>query len=216
MTFRKQAKEKGHFGDIMSVSDIDEDIADSLGSRGEKQELGLVTRQGKNAQFASFTGLERILLNANGNLQRLFASYFNENVEVVVLKNEMENVSLSPVGLLIHRKVLIQTCSRLLCTAYSTITISNPEICARVSSRAFGIGQLFRYLNILPFFTLLEFGRSVVADASVNDESVTRNQDRFDKKDGAFWRLYRLDSTKQQGVECLIREEFEPIHSSIG
>ncbi|CAG8748493.1 135_t:CDS:2, partial [Cetraspora pellucida] len=35
-----------------------------------------------------FSGLERICLTANGNLQRILSSWFNKSVKVLIIKND--------------------------------------------------------------------------------------------------------------------------------
>ena len=62
--------------------------------------------------------------------------------------------------------------------------ITREEILAEVIDNKVGIGQLFRYLHILPEFELLEADKT---------------------SDNTLWRLYRLTA---DGVTCTIKEVF--------
>ena len=69
------------------------------------------------------------------------------------------------------------------CTAKSTIIVRSEEVEKALEADKVGVGQLFRFYDILPKFSLLEAGRT---------------------PDG-FWRYYQLNSDI---VRCSIREEF--------
>lgn len=69
------------------------------------------------------------------------------------------------------------------CTARSTVIVRSADIEKAVKDGVVGVGQLFRFYNILPNFKLIDAGRSP----------------------GGFWRLYELNSDM---VRCSIREEF--------
>ena len=70
----------GTLGDIMS------DGSRILRESGGQCEAGLVTRDGGTlaARFGIDSNLDRMALTANGNLQRLFSSYYDAPVHVVV------------------------------------------------------------------------------------------------------------------------------------
>lgn len=70
------------------------------------------------------------------------------------------------------------------CTASSVITVSSPHCVQLVESGKVGIGQLFRFLDRLPTFSLLEIGRL---------------------ENGCLWRKYILSSIE---LECIIEEVF--------
>ncbi|KAJ3255995.1 hypothetical protein HK103_005802 [Boothiomyces macroporosus] len=126
-----------------------------------------------------YSPLERICLTANGNLQRILSSYFNSKVTVGIIKNE----KLNQTNLVYDRVVNLNCQGRTLCVAESTITITDGKIIQLIESKTVGIGQLFRYLNILPEFVLLEAGR----------------------EPDSFWRVYLL---KSPGIVCKIKEIF--------
>mmetsp|Transcript_24325 Transcript_24325/g.34268 ORF Transcript_24325/g.34268 Transcript_24325/m.34268 type:complete len:220 (+) Transcript_24325:145-804(+) len=158
---------------------------------------GLVTTDGGTlaSQFGISSPLDRMALTANGNLQRLFSSYYDAPVNVLVDQctlvddaNSQSSSSTSTLSMatwdrVVHLVVHGQT----FCTARSQITVRNPKCLDLVQSGEVGLGQLFRYLDKLPTFTLL--------DAGLKEE------------DGALWRLYDL-SCKE--LSCRIHEDFVP------
>ena len=70
------------------------------------------------------------------------------------------------------------------CTASSAVSVSCPHCLEVLDSGEVGIGQLFRYLDRLPTFSLLEIGRL---------------------ENGCLWRKYMLSSVE---LECIIKEIF--------
>jgi hypothetical protein len=194
-----------------SSSIISYGMGDIMGRRESKlllHESGLSLAQ----LYGIHSPLDRMLTTANGNLQRLFASYYDTQVEVVVLKcscrnhpsSDSKNQSSSSFVLpaiwdrvvelrLQHRRISTTTTTQstrsssssvLLCTAQSEITISSYTAADAIAGGRVGIGQWFRHSNILPTFEL--------HDAGYNNN-------------GSLWRSYTLDSDDMQ---CQIREDF--------
>jgi chorismate-pyruvate lyase len=135
------AQDLDHFGDIMGL------------------ETALILP-------GNYTALERIILTANGNLQRILSAYFNAKVTVNVKMNEF---TVEKDVLKIERMVILECDAKLLCTAKSRITVSNPKFVHLLQSGQVGIGQLFRFrssltrrsLDILPRFHLLKHGKGL-------------------------------------------------------
>ncbi|KAJ3386919.1 hypothetical protein HDU80_000281 [Chytriomyces hyalinus] len=175
-----------HFGDIMSL------------------------RETSISLPKEFSPLERILLTANGNVQRILSAFYNLPITVKILKNEKTFPSakitstLDPAQLPdseivspesptqpqilaeFDRKVQILCNNRVVCTATSTVTLCNAEYLRLIDQEKIGIGQLFRYLNILPDFELIRVGR--------------------DESGDNFWRVYSLSSG--DNVHCVLKEVF--------
>ena len=84
------------------------------------------------------------------------------------------------------RVVHLMVHNQTFCTATSLIIVHDEDCLSMVNNGEVGLGQIFRYLDKLPTFELLQAGRT---------------------KDGGLWRLYDL-SCKE--VSCRIREEFVP------
>ncbi|KAJ1824718.1 hypothetical protein GGH91_001219 [Coemansia sp. RSA 2671] len=134
------------------------------------------------------TPVQRIMLMANGNLQRVLSAYYNLPVSVEVLFNEPEE----PWRLKEHKlpirycRDINLVCNRIVvCSAQSTVDLLTTKAADLVISKGVGIGQLFRYMNVLPTFTLLE--------AHLSDHNAS------------FERLYELRS---DDVVCTIAEKF--------
>ena len=117
---------------------------------------------------------------ANGNLQRLFSSYYDAPVHVVVDKCNQD--SKHTWNRLVHLTVHDQK----FCTAQSRITVHDDECCRLVESQRVGLGQLFRHLDKLPSFNLLDAGYS---------------------EQGGLWRVYELECRE---LTCHIEETFAP------
>jgi len=137
--------------------------------------------------------LDRMALTANGNLQRLVASYYDAPVSVVVEScvlrdndnnnnNDDDNNNQQVWDRVVHLQVFEQT----FCTATSVICVHDP-LCQRlVQTGEVGLGQLFRFLDLLPEFELHAAGP---------------------KPQGGFWRDYTLQCAE---LTCSIVEDFQP------
>ena len=146
---------------------------------------GLVTKESQSLQhtYGITNPLDRMAITANGNLQRLFSSYYDAPVVVRVehctpQPRETEAASWT-------RRVALQLFNQTFCTADSLVVVHSAEVESLIESGTVGIGQLFRHFNVLPEFALLAAGPT---------------------EDGGFWRNYTL--TSQQLVTCHIHEVF--------
>jgi hypothetical protein len=163
---------KGTFGDIMSPS---------IDDAGLLFRDGLVTSEiySLAATYGITNPLDRMAVTANGNLQRLFSSYYDAPVLV-----EVEHCTRQPNAAVWNRRVLLKIFDQTFCTADSVIEVHSQDVEELVESGRVGIGQLFRHFNILPEFSLLIAGPT---------------------SNGGIWRKYTLESDL---VTCSIREVF--------
>jgi hypothetical protein len=205
----------GTLGDIMSSSNSV--IQDDDGNTNAKLLLrdGLVTKESQSlAQaYQIHNPLDRMAITANGNLQRLFSSYYDSPVTVQVdycrrRQNCQVQIPLSPpsanqsqassssfttttaaaVAAIWERQVWLQIFdNQTFCTATSVVVVHQESIEQLIESGVVGIGQLFRHFNVLPEFALIAAGPTV---------------------QGGFWRNYTL--TSDQLVTCYIHEVFCP------
>ena len=112
-----------HFGDIMSAQETWIQIS------GE------------------FSPMERVILTANGNLQRILSSYFNAPVLIHLLYNN--KVETNGDSLESFKRCVDLVClGKRMCQATSSIDIRSQEILSLIIKDQVGIGQLFRYLLI--------------------------------------------------------------------
>jgi hypothetical protein len=143
-------------------------LGDIMGSRPRRDSKDLSTGEDEQLShmFADvtppFSAIERIGLTANGNLQRILCSLHDTRVAVEVVYCRLKSAVGEP-SQQEHqweRKVEIRLKNRLLVTAESDITVRDEDCKQQVMSKRIGLGQLFRYLDRLPDFTLLGAGRS--------------------------------------------------------
>jgi hypothetical protein len=92
-----------------------------------------------NTIKGDFTPIQRIILTADGNCQRILSAYFNTKIKVEIIKNNIIDQEY-------HRSVLIYTGTLLICTASSVVTTSDNEIISMLPTH--GLGQIFKKLNI--------------------------------------------------------------------
>ena len=164
----------GGFGDIMSPKSDDEDVL---------FRDGLVTSSYSLAEtYGIHHPLDRIAVTANGNLQRIFSSYYDEPVNVVLdtCKQTLEHSGEW------ERRVHLEVFDQTFCTADSRVVVRDPECRELVEFGKVGLGQLFRYKNVLPEFMLQAAGPT---------------------KEGGFWRKYTLECSL---MICYIHEVFCP------
>lgn len=170
-----------------ATDEIERDISSFLKRSNNKQiKSGLVTSVGGTLQsqfghkVPNLSPLDRIALTANGNMQRIVSSFYDSPVHVYVEKCKQRDSTTEAVW---DRTVHLSVFNQVFCKATSVITIHSLECIELVQSEAIGIGQLFRQLDKLPTFALLDAGRT---------------------REGGLWRSYRLQC---QELTCNIREE---------
>ena len=129
----------------------------------------------------SFTPMERIVLSANGNLQRVMSAYYGAPVTVIVKRCDRLDV---PNKALYDREVDLVMGGQVFCTAVGRIELMDNSCVEAIESRKVGLGQLFRFLGALPHFVLLEAGR---------------------KENGELWRRYSLSCEQ---LKCEFTETF--------
>jgi len=132
-----------------------------------------------------FSPMERIVLTANGNLQRIMSAYYGTSVSVEVKRCEKIEQRLydREVDLVIGHG----SEKKVFCTAVGKIQLLDDSCIEAIEGKSVGVGQLFRYLGALPVFTLLEAGKHA--------------------SDGALWRRYELSCAQ---LKCEFVETFKP------
>ncbi|KZV85280.1 hypothetical protein EXIGLDRAFT_841582 [Exidia glandulosa HHB12029] len=170
------------------------------------------------------TGLERILLSANGGLQRLLSAYFAQQIEAEVVSTSTyyadahESASDSEKTLpMTQRRVINLVCNgTVVCTATSTIVVNSRDV-ANLFDQGFFIGQVVRTLQQTPKFTLLDVNVKEIEEAGVtpaapasdsgdsSDGELSSGASTPSKRKQRLWRRYMLGV---DGLECDIEEEF--------
>ncbi|KAJ8516174.1 hypothetical protein ONZ45_g6511 [Pleurotus djamor] len=139
---------------------------------------------------SDMSGLERILVTAQGNLQRLLSTFFGKpiHVETVYSRTGPRLQPASPESPVRQdRQVLIKCNSHTVCIATSTVIITSPRVEQLFLDEKYPIGQLFRKLGVTPDFQLINV--EVVYDAGRRE----------------LERTYKLST---EGVTCTILEVF--------
>ncbi|KAI0722497.1 hypothetical protein C8Q76DRAFT_719031 [Earliella scabrosa] len=138
----------------------------------------------------TLSGLERIMVVAQGDLQRHLSAFFARTItiECIYTKTSPSGPGASPTHP-IHqeRQVHLKCGPRVLCVATSTVTVTSPE-CERLLIRErFALGQIFRHLRTYPEFSLIGVDARVV---------------------GGKRELRRTYQLETEGIRCEILEVF--------
>lgn len=139
----------------------------------------------------TFSPLERVVLTANGNLQRIMSAYYGAPVSVRVRHCNRVDSVIAGEGATVEqsfgvydREVDLVMGGHVFCTAVGRIELLDQSCVEAIESSKVGLGQLFRYLGALPHFVLLEAGK---------------------KGDGVLWRRYSLSCAQ---LQCEFTETF--------
>ena len=168
---------------------------------------GLVTSEkfGLAKAFGIVHPLDRMAATANGNLQRLFSSYYDSPVLVVVdycrPSTQSSASSTSSSTKVWDRRVHLMVHNITFCTATSHVHVHDIQCQKLVESGQVGIGQLYRHLDVLPDFELHSAGYN--HDNAGEGGTVYGNSDQAS---GGLWRKYTLSCPKY--VTCHIHETF--------
>ncbi|KZV82051.1 hypothetical protein EXIGLDRAFT_844089 [Exidia glandulosa HHB12029] len=167
------------------------------------------------------TGLERVLLSAHGDLQRILSAYFAHQIDAEVVtahtcyshsRDDEEGKALP----LTQRRVVNLLCgTTVVCQATSTIVVSSREV-ADLFDQGYFIGQVVRKLQQTPAFNLLSVGVKDIddtpgspasdSDSELSDSSVSGSTGSSSSSSKQrLWRKYVL---RIEGLECNIEEIF--------
>ena len=166
--------------------------------------------------FHEFTPLQRVVLTANGNLQRIVSSYHNSPVSV------QTRFSRRVAPGRYERQVDLFVFGTAFARATSTVHLEREDCVRAIEEEGMAIGQLFRRFNILPRSELEAAGFVPDAGAHANtaapacaplasaepigvgDDGASDATLAFSDGQRRFWRRYRLSGV---GIECRIHEE---------
>ncbi|KAG9223894.1 hypothetical protein CCMSSC00406_0004490 [Pleurotus cornucopiae] len=169
---------------------------------------------------AEVTGLERIVLSAQGDLQRILSAFFARPISVETAfaqtytqislddprvplpepsDEALSNISpSSPISQ--TRQVHLQCADKTVCTATSTVRISSSRHAHLFLVEKYAIGQMFRKLGTIPQFELVEVGIGSPDISLPEGKSADTNATTQ-----PLWRRYRLSIPD---FECEIVEVF--------
>ncbi|KAI7905226.1 uncharacterized protein BX663DRAFT_502162 [Cokeromyces recurvatus] len=139
---------------------------------------------------SEFSPLERMLIQATGNLQRILSAYYNVPSHVKIIKNRMipNKSNLSQTTKQFERKIIMYFGDKLAYEADSVLIVKDNTILELLEKHKYGLGQIFGHTNRSPDFVLHAVGR------------------RGNAPGASFWRDYSL--TIPDVLDCFIRETF--------
>ncbi|KAI0332091.1 hypothetical protein GY45DRAFT_1352936 [Cubamyces sp. BRFM 1775] len=111
------------------------------------------------------TGIERIMLAAQGDLQRLLSAFFARTItiECIYSSTSARGPGASKDNPIKQsRQVHLKCGSRILCVATSSVTVTSPQCERLLLDEKFALGQIFRHLRTYPDFTLVNVGAQVI------------------------------------------------------
>ncbi|KAI5124268.1 hypothetical protein M0805_005117 [Coniferiporia weirii] len=157
------------------------------------------------------TPLERIMLSAHGDLQRILSAFFARPITInrIFAQTVPSSMSLalapSPASPAVQKRQVHLVCNgRTVCVATSSVTITSPRCAQLFLQEGYAIGQIFRKMGVVPTFELLEAGLVDDLDDADNADTFEKlgNGSRREKK---IWRRYTL---KTEGFFADIVEVF--------
>ncbi|KAG0930833.1 hypothetical protein G6F57_011460 [Rhizopus arrhizus] len=131
-----------------------------------------------------FSPMERMILQANGNLQRLLSAYYNVPSHVEIIKN----IKSQGINVYYEREIKMYFENKFVYNAQSILTVKDDTVLELIEKHKYGLGQIFGHTHTAPQFTLHAVGR------------------HGDSKGASFWRDYSL--TIPDVLDCFIRESF--------
>ena len=148
---------KGSFGDIMSPTVTGMELPDG------------------------FTPAQRLLLTANGNVERVVSSFYAEPVTTYVISHHKRAGAAT--GAVYDRQVAMLTRGRQFMLAKTTVFVTDAAWQRAAEDERVPVGALFRHMREMPAFALHSTGSGP----------------------GYFWRVYSL---RASGMTCEINETF--------
>lgn len=171
---------RANFGDIMQRSS------------GEMPLSPWLRKKLQDTAWMQSHPYHRVVLTANGALQRTMSAWYQSEIKVEVIFNReiQEMISWAhPFVKQYDRRVQMSCCGEVFCVATSRIILSEQRAVDAVESGGVGIAQLFKHFRILPRFYLTDAGAQSCPGGV------------------QLWRDYVLEGS---GIECRIREDFSP------
>ncbi|KAF8141249.1 hypothetical protein EV363DRAFT_1203802 [Boletus edulis] len=168
------------------------------------------------------TGLERIMLASQGDLQRLLSTFFARPIHVErIYANASARVrpASSQHPITQSRQVHLLCANRVVCIATSIVTITSPESERFFLDDKYPIGQTFRQLRRSPQFTLLSVETPIIRGKrelrrryTLETEGFhTEILEAFPDRD-MFYRGedWLLDASDAEGIPCSAAEIVKP------
>ena len=145
----------------------------------------------------------------SSSLNDINTNYGHDGSFIGEINNSNNNNTSDNIAAVWDRIVHIHVHGQTICKATSIISVKDPVCVRLIEDGTVGLGQLFRYLNRLPTFSLMDAGRRSSSSSSMATNSPFSSSFNIDNDavlgDGGIWRTYEL---KCEEMTCLIHEEF--------
>ncbi|TFK80164.1 hypothetical protein K466DRAFT_667806 [Polyporus arcularius HHB13444] len=112
------------------------------------------------------TGVERMMLIAQGGLQRQLSAFFGRSITVerIYTKTTPRGAGASKDHPIHQERQVHLVCGpKVVCVATSSVTVTSPETERLLLDEKFALGQIFRHLRADPEFLLLNVDSQIVA-----------------------------------------------------
>ncbi|CAO3624253.1 unnamed protein product [Mucor hiemalis] len=136
----------------------------------------------------AFSPFERMIIQANGNLQRILSAYYNVPSHVKIIKNEVVKSNDDTQHMQFNRKIVMYFEEKFAYEAESILLVKDETVLELIEKHKYGLGQIFGHTRRSPDFLLHAVGRHGNAPGA------------------SFWRDYTLSIPDV--LECFIRETF--------
>lgn len=90
----------------------------------------------------AFSPLERMLIQATGNLQRILSAYYNVPSHVKIIKNDVVPSTEIP-HMQFERKIVMYFEDKLAYEADSILTVKDSNVLELIEKHKYGLGQIF-------------------------------------------------------------------------
>ncbi|CAO3624257.1 unnamed protein product [Mucor hiemalis] len=129
-----------------------------------------------------------MIIQANGNLQRILSAYYNVPSHVKIIKNEVVKSNDDTQHMQFNRKIVMYFEEKFAYEAESILLVKDETVLELIEKHKYGLGQIFGHTRRSPDFLLHAVGRHGNAPGA------------------SFWRDYTLSIPDV--LECFIRETF--------
>lgn len=86
-----------------------------------------------------FSPMERMILQANGNLQRLLSAYYNVPSHVEIIKN----IKSQGINVYYEREIKMYFENKFVYNAQSILTVKDDTVLELIEKHKYGLGQIF-------------------------------------------------------------------------
>lgn len=91
----------------------------------------------------AFSPFERMIIQANGNLQRILSAYYNVPSHVKIIKNEVVKSNDDTQHMQFNRKIVMYFEEKFAYEAESILLVKDETVLELIEKHKYGLGQIF-------------------------------------------------------------------------